>query len=81
MTDPTQPQALRATIKELSKASDLGIEQAGKDDLEHILPVKTRQASANIAGIETEVVCTAYADRILVIVTQVGKLGCLVSAN
>lgn len=43
-------------------------------------PISVRQAARVIAGIHTEVVTEAFADRILVLVTQVGKVGCLVSS-
>lgn len=75
--DPGPSQTLKATVSALSDA-DLGI---GGGGLGNLLPVKTRQSSGDVAGIETEVVCTAYADRILVLVTQVGKFGCLVSTE
>ena len=41
----------------------------------------TLQAAASIDGVHTEVVCTAYADRVFVLVTQLRKVGNLVSAS
>jgi hypothetical protein len=38
----------------------------------------SRQISRNLNGIPTEVVIQAFADRILVLITQVGKVGTLV---
>jgi hypothetical protein len=43
------------------------------------LPIRVAQSSATIQGRLTQVVTQHYADRILVIVTQVGKIGALVS--
>lgn len=42
------------------------------------LPIRVAQASETIDGHRTHVVTQHYADRILVIVTQVGKIGALV---
>jgi proteasome assembly chaperone 3 len=36
------------------------------------------QTSREIAGIHTDVLLQHFADRILVLVTQMGKVGCLV---
>ena len=43
-------------------------------------PVSTRQFSAVIAGVRTDFVLSAFSDRILVIATQLGKLGTMVAA-
>lgn len=43
--------------------------------------IQTRQAAAIIDGIHTEVLCSAYHDRIFVIVSQFEKIGTLVSVN
>ena len=43
------------------------------------LPIRVAQAGTTIEGRETVVVTQHYADRILVIVSQVGKIGALVS--
>lgn len=44
-------------------------------------PIKTRQTAKTLDGVHTEVVCQAFADRYLVLVTQLGKVGCLVRSN
>ncbi|XP_069503736.1 proteasome assembly chaperone 3 [Ambystoma mexicanum] len=45
-------------------------------------PILTsKQAEEDIHGILTQVVCTAFEDRILVVVTQFGKMGTLVSVT
>ncbi|XP_048351323.1 proteasome assembly chaperone 3 [Sphaerodactylus townsendi] len=41
--------------------------------------VDSKQTEAVVNGIRTEVVCTAFADTLLVVVTQYGKMGTLVS--
>ncbi|XP_020625352.1 proteasome assembly chaperone 3-like [Orbicella faveolata] len=41
--------------------------------------IQTRQAAAIIDGIHTEVLCSAYHDRMFVIVSQFEKIGTLVS--
>ncbi|XP_069066022.1 proteasome assembly chaperone 3 isoform X1 [Pleurodeles waltl] len=43
--------------------------------------IKSKQAEEEIRGIRTEVVCTAFEDRILVVATQFGKMGTLVSVT
>lgn len=43
--------------------------------------IQTRQAAAIIDGIHTEVLCSAYHDRIFVIVSQFEKIGTLVSVT
>lgn len=43
--------------------------------------VPTRQASSKIQDQHTQVVCQSFADRIVVLVTQVGKIGCLVNTG
>lgn len=43
--------------------------------------VKTRQAERDIEGVRTQVVCTAFSNYILVVVTQYGKMGTLVSVT
>ncbi|RMX41676.1 proteasome assembly chaperone 3-like [Pocillopora verrucosa] len=43
--------------------------------------VKTRQTAAIIEGTHTEVFCSAYQDRIFLIVSQFEKIGTLVSVN
>ena len=40
----------------------------------------TLQAAASIDGVHTEVVSTAFSDRVFVVVTQLGKVGNLLSA-
>lgn len=41
-------------------------------------PVSTSRATATIDGVETQVVAQSFEDKVLVIVTQVGKVGQLV---
>lgn len=41
-------------------------------------PIATFQLQRDVAGVDTELVIQAFDDRILVIVTQNGKIGCLV---
>ena len=43
--------------------------------------IPSARLSASIAGVETHIVCQSYADRICVFASQVGKVGCLVSAE
>lgn len=43
--------------------------------------VDSKQAEEVVQGIPTEVVCTAFANTILVVVTQYGKMGTLVSVE
>lgn len=43
-------------------------------------PISTRQTTVEIDGVDTQVVAQAFEDRVLVIVTQVGKVGQLVRA-
>ncbi|XP_058951997.2 uncharacterized protein [Pocillopora verrucosa] len=43
--------------------------------------VKTRQTAAIIEGTHTEVFCSAYQDRIFLIVSQFENIGTLVSVN
>ncbi|XP_060116519.1 proteasome assembly chaperone 3 [Heteronotia binoei] len=41
----------------------------------------SKQTEAVVQGIRTEVVCTAFANMLLVVVTQYGKMGTLVSVE
>ncbi|XP_028914543.1 proteasome assembly chaperone 3 [Ornithorhynchus anatinus] len=41
--------------------------------------VDSRQREEVVRGVPTQVVCTAFSDHILVVVTQYGKMGTLVS--
>ena len=41
--------------------------------------VISKQKTAVVYGVPTQVVCTAFSSRILVMVTQLGKMGTLVS--
>ena len=41
--------------------------------------VISKQKTAVVCGVPTQVVCTAFSSRILVLVTQMGKMGMLVS--
>ncbi|KIM87168.1 hypothetical protein PILCRDRAFT_815633 [Piloderma croceum F 1598] len=41
----------------------------------------SRQISRNLNGIPTEIVMQAFADRILVLITQMGKVGTLIQAS
>ncbi|XP_056390253.1 proteasome assembly chaperone 3 [Hyla sarda] len=43
--------------------------------------VVSKQAEEVINGVVTQVVCTAFSDHILVVVTQYGKMGTLVSVT
>jgi proteasome assembly chaperone 3 len=43
-----------------------------------VFPLKTRQVARLLNGIHTEVLVTGFNDKILVIVTQYGKIGSLV---
>ncbi len=43
-----------------------------------VFPLKTRQAARLLNGIHTEVLVTGFRDKILVIVTQYGRIGSLV---
>lgn len=43
--------------------------------------VVSKQAEEVINGMTTQVVCTAFTDHILVVVTQYGKLGTLISVT
>ncbi|XP_077981913.1 proteasome assembly chaperone 3-like [Glandiceps talaboti] len=40
--------------------------------------LQTKQGASSVDGIHTDIVCTAFADRIFVVVTQFQKLGTLV---
>jgi hypothetical protein len=71
----TMPIPLRAEIPEVTQA----VKEAENDVLETSYPAKTKQASAVVAGIQTEVMCLTFADKILVTITQEGKLGQWVS--
>ncbi|RKO85096.1 hypothetical protein BDK51DRAFT_32853 [Blyttiomyces helicus] len=51
------------------------------DALASPFSLKTRQAVAEIAGTETEVVVTEFADKIFILVTQFGKMGNLLLAT
>ncbi|KAB0349860.1 hypothetical protein FD754_014717 [Muntiacus muntjak] len=41
--------------------------------------VTSKQKTAVVCGVPTQVVCTAFSSHILVVVTQLGKMGTLVS--
>jgi hypothetical protein len=43
-----------------------------------VFVVPTRQSARLLDGVQTEVVVQEYADRALVLVTQLGRVGCLV---
>lgn len=43
--------------------------------------IPTRQAARFINGIHTEVFAQAYADRVFILVTQLGRIGSLVSRH
>lgn len=59
----------------ITKAS---IEKLSSHDASLALPFRTSQSSGMIEGQKTQVITHNYADCILVIVTQVGKIGALV---
>lgn len=42
------------------------------------LPIPTRHVHANVAGVDTHVVCQLFTDRLVVLISQVGKIGTLV---
>ncbi|XP_004617413.1 proteasome assembly chaperone 3 [Sorex araneus] len=42
-------------------------------------PVVSKQQSRLVRGVPTQVVCTAFSSHILVVVTQLGKMGTLVA--
>lgn len=42
------------------------------------LPIPTRHASAKVGGFDTHVVCQLFTDRLVVLISQVGKIGTLV---
>lgn len=42
-------------------------------------PVASKQRTAEVRGVRTQVVCTAFGSHILVLVTQCGKVGTLVA--
>lgn len=42
------------------------------------LPIPTRHVQANVAGVDTHVVCQLFTDRLVVLISQVGKIGTLV---
>ncbi|KAK9842255.1 hypothetical protein WJX81_002903 [Elliptochloris bilobata] len=44
-------------------------------------PLRTQQFEATIAGVTTSFLLTAYADRILVVATQLGTLGTVLQAR
>ncbi|KAL2641882.1 hypothetical protein R1flu_009469 [Riccia fluitans] len=44
-------------------------------------PVKSKRATADIQGVQTELVLSGYDDSILVLVTQIGKMGTLLHAK
>ncbi|CDZ98498.1 Uncharacterized conserved protein [Phaffia rhodozyma] len=44
-------------------------------------PIRTRQASVVIQGLATEIVVEAFMDRVLILVTQLGKIGSLTQAS
>lgn len=41
------------------------------------LPIAVRQISADVAGTTTDVLCQCFADQTLIVVSQMGKVGCL----
>ncbi|UZJ53822.1 hypothetical protein CBS101457_003142 [Exobasidium rhododendri] len=53
------------------------VERLSASDAASALPIRVAQSSADIEGHCTQVLTQHYADRILVIVTQVGKVGAL----
>lgn len=56
------------------------IERISPNDVAYALPIRISQSCSMIEGRSTHVVTQRYADRILIIVTQVGKMGALVSS-
>lgn len=42
------------------------------------LAIPTRHVQAAVAGVETHVVCQLFTDRLVVLISQVGKVGTLV---
>ncbi|KAL2636214.1 hypothetical protein R1flu_007693 [Riccia fluitans] len=46
-----------------------------------LFPVKSKRATADIQGVQTELVLSGYDDSILVLVTQIGKMGTLLHAK
>lgn len=44
-------------------------------------PIPTAQRARVIGGQHTEVLVQAYADRVFVLVTQLGRIGCLVRSH
>ncbi|KAL8277953.1 hypothetical protein RQP46_009585 [Phenoliferia psychrophenolica] len=44
-------------------------------------PIPTAQRARVVGGLHTEVLVQAYADRIFVLVTQLGRIGCLIQVN
>ncbi|KAM5229035.1 proteasome assembly chaperone 3 [Ctenodactylus gundi] len=47
--------------------------------MEDAPPLVSKQRSQLVCGVPTQVVCTAFSSHILVVVTQFGKMGTLVS--
>ena len=44
-------------------------------------PVRTQQWSADVSGITTDFVSSLYADRLMIVATQLGALGTIQSAK
>ncbi|KAM0788758.1 hypothetical protein ACM66B_002849 [Microbotryomycetes sp. NB124-2] len=44
-------------------------------------PVHSRQTARTISGHHTEVTVQAFVDRVLVVVTQLGRIGCILQVN
>lgn len=42
-------------------------------------PVTNKQAAVEINGVHTEILITEFTDRLLIVITQYGKIGSLVS--
>ncbi|KAE8260317.1 hypothetical protein A4X13_0g417 [Tilletia indica] len=77
--DGVQPAAAVAapvTVTTLDDANVTTGEGGGGGDA-----VPTRQEVRSVAGVTTEVLIQAFTDRILVLVTQLGRVGCLIQAT
>jgi len=68
--------AVRNTIERLFRPLDLDYMYRIFSQIATMLT--SRQISRNLNGIPTEIVMQAFADRILVLITQMGKVGTLV---
>ncbi|PWN50405.1 hypothetical protein IE53DRAFT_387280 [Violaceomyces palustris] len=67
---------MKATTSKISVERILDLEGRGDECV-----VPTRQMAVEIHGQQTEVICQSFRDRVVVLITQVGRVGCLIQAT